>query len=128
MLKTLDVLNIWAKSQILVSDNTTLLMKYNHDGLISDLCAARMGVHGVAEEMLMSLKGRDDLPNLLVAFFEADEDKGCNDCWASSRIKEHPECDTKIKRWFDSREKLLFLCQLLNCFPNETPQNLPTSK
>lgn len=112
-IETIDVLKIWANAQVLVADNTSLLMKYNHDGVISDLCSARMQVHSVAEEMLLGLKGREDLPPILLSFFKAEEDKGCSNCWLSSRIKEHEDCDNKIKRYFETRENLLLISQLL---------------
>lgn len=113
-----DVLKVWVKAQMLVLDNTSLMIKYRRssgNAIIDELCVARMKVHNIAEEMLMSLQNQEDLPPLLLNFFEANNDKGCDGCWLSSSISnKHEDCNIKINRWFDTRKKLLFDCQLLN--------------
>jgi len=112
-----DVLRVWVKAQMLVLDNTPLMIKYRHGNnpIIDELCVARMQVYNIAEEMLMSLQNQEALPSLLLNFFEANNDRGCDSCWLSSGISDnHEDCNIKINRWFDARKKLLFDCQLLN--------------
>ena len=107
MLAVSTIIKIWAQSVTLVGDNAELLTQTRHDPLISELCSARMEVLSVAEALLATLNGQQNLPEPLVAFFAADADKGCNHCWLSSRMpKEHPECWEKINRWFDTRTAL----------------------
>jgi hypothetical protein len=48
------------------------------------------------------------MPKEVQRFARAMTDPGCNECWVSSKIScNHPECNLKIKEWFDAREALI---------------------
>lgn len=70
----------------------------------SDKCVARMSELKKADA---ELKGLADIP-LLDLFNARDKDPGCAGCWLSSRVvKEHAECDFKIREWFGYRDALV---------------------
>lgn len=50
----------------------------------------------------------DGMPEEILRFAKASSDPGCGHCWLSSKIGgTHPECQAKIKEWFDAREALI---------------------
>ena len=76
---------------------------------VSRLCTERMEECATADRELFERDGRDvERPRPLDLFFAAERDKGCLSCWVTSRSRTpHPECQEKIRRWFDCREALL---------------------
>jgi hypothetical protein len=73
-------------------------------------CTPQMARYHNAEDAVLALAGRNDLPDAVTAFIEASRDMGCRHCWLSSRAaKQHSECQTKINRWFDARTKIIAL-------------------
>jgi hypothetical protein len=58
-----------------------------------------------AEQALVALAGRADLPEPLAAFIAAAADNGCRRCWLSSdKSKSHWKCRAKIRRYFDAQD------------------------
>ncbi|MFA5766946.1 MAG: hypothetical protein WC919_03420 [Candidatus Paceibacterota bacterium] len=63
---------------------------------------------GKMDRTLFSLVESDAMPDEFTRFMAARADPGCSHCWISSKISgTHPECQTKIKEWFDAREALI---------------------
>jgi len=82
-----------------------LLMSPEHQ----EECAVRMERLKKAEAALDP--GRPwphHLPVELVAYLNADHNKGCHKCWDSSNPK-HPDCADRIQRWFAARRALVEL-------------------
>lgn len=108
-----QILEIWAKTHRAADDNPGLMIKAAGAEVkpIHDLCAARMTCIRAADELLLTLKNQPwplALPALLVDYFAAQDDPGCSRCWMSSRAKkEHDECEEKIKKYFDAKNKLI---------------------
>ena len=74
---------------------------------VTNECAERMRVCGVADEAFWKLAERpaEEVPPLVRLYIDAENDKGCAHCWLSSCVmKNHPECQFKISRWFGYRE------------------------
>lgn len=72
----------------------------------------------VSAEMMVEVQKMDDaleqfihdpdMPAEVQRFAKAMADPGCGKCWVSSKIGcNHPECNVKIKEWFDAREALI---------------------
>ena len=103
--QVLDRIIAWGHAHAAVRDNTNLLLKNweaNHE-----LCAHRMKVLEEAENEMLALSGRTDLPPALVRYINAKDDSGCSQCWYSSRHNlNHPDCQAKIQEYFLAREHL----------------------
>jgi len=55
-----------------------------------------------------SITSLDGMPEEIRRFAKASLDPGCSSCWLSSKIEgTHPECQIKIKEWFDAKEALI---------------------
>jgi hypothetical protein len=71
-------------------------------------CTPHMARFNSSERAVLALADRPDLPAPLAAFIAADADKGCPQCWVSSdKTRNHPECQVKIRRYFDARAALV---------------------
>ena len=101
-----NIVKEFALAHIDAKDNPKLLCE--DYARYRDLCIARMKRIKIADDALFGLKDEADLPKLVLNFFEASDDRGCNHCWLSTSPKDqHSECNVKIKRWFKTRDDLI---------------------
>lgn len=104
---TIDVLVRWYKAHKAAEDNSAKMLAawgVEESRRVSDECVAKMSGLKKADADLNGLAG---IP-LLDLFNARDKDPGCARCWLSSRVvKEHPECDFKIREWFGYRDALM---------------------
>lgn len=71
------------------------------------LCNQRMLRVRMIERVIVDVADRDDAPSELRDFVAAHADQGCSSCWLSAtRNKNHPECQSKIDRYFATRGRL----------------------
>lgn len=99
-----EALKRWVRARTLAGENPSLLLK-DHSRY-EPLCVQRMKDLDTAWEELNSFPD-EEVNEAMKAFRIAESDKGCSGCWFSSmRDNNHPECEMKIKRWFDARKKL----------------------
>ena len=108
-----EILIAWQKAHEQVEDNASLSIRF--EGKFSELCGARMNVVSVTDSMLYSLPvNGEDYPEELTRHLKSNADKGCMSCWISSFIgRNHPECNEKIREWFDSKEQLLMYIEVV---------------
>jgi hypothetical protein len=106
-----EILINWKQCKDLNSDNTTLLLNNVPDA--SKICSLRMSLLEYSQIELYSLSLdilalENNYPKELIDHLEAakDNSKICS-CWGSSIRGEHPECDKKKKRYFDTEKVLL---------------------
>jgi hypothetical protein len=100
-----DRIATWAIACDTAKDNADLLIKDHMKH--HEECARRMRVLGVAEDEMLRLADRSNLPAPLKRFINANDDRGCSGCWLSSAGPSHPECAAKIDEWFTSRRLLV---------------------
>lgn len=95
----------WYEAHKQTSTNSSLLL-LNHTKF-SDLCASRMNVSQIADNMLYAISLEDeDNPKELTRHLKANQDKSC--CSHISILKDkHPECIEKSNEWFESQKNLL---------------------
>lgn len=102
----LETIRLWARSKKSAEQNTAVLLAEGSVAL--DECVRRIKVVKAAEDAMLELQGRSELPQELLTFFEAREDSGCIKCWVSSNPSSfHPECRKKIDRYFRVEEDLI---------------------
>ncbi len=108
---TQEILIAWQKAHEQAEDNASLLLK---NEIFSELCATRMSVCLIADELLYGLTvDSSDNPKELNRHLVANTDKACSQCsFSSSTTDIHPECNDKIKEWFNSKEQLLVYIQM----------------
>ena len=94
----------FANAQRAAAHNAELLLQ---DWTKGDECASRMRVLANAEEDLLALGGRPNLPAVLTRYLEANDDKGCAQCWLTSSMNTHPECIKKSNEYFTARTNLI---------------------
>ena len=98
----------WALKSIQAEDNPRLLLESDSN---TEYCVVVMKELSKCEADLFQLKDTYDIKELpieLQNYFSNSEKEnyGCPPCWVSSAGPIHSECDFKIKRFFDSVEKL----------------------
>jgi hypothetical protein len=98
-------LRLWATAKRNASENTRLILRDSSDATMR-LCAERMKILQEAENVLLTLDGAD-LPEQLVRFKKAEEDRGCCVCWVRSDNSLHPECRAKINEFFRAQDNLM---------------------
>jgi len=104
-----QIISLWAIAEVEAEKNPSLMLASRPVNFkaTQEFCIRQMQELEKATLRLLSLEGQSDLPLPLLVFFEANNDKGCDSCWLSSRKgKNHPDCNIKIDQWFDARDKL----------------------
>jgi len=102
-----EILIAWQKADEQAHENPSLLLQ-NHE-LFTGLCEARMEVCIITEKLLYNLPiDNINYPEELTRHLKANADQGCFACRCSSFTEDnHPECNDKMKEWFNSKEQLL---------------------
>lgn len=90
------------------ADQNHKIMAGNPTKEQQDGCIIRMGRLAVATQNLDLLAGREDNPPALQEYQAAAQDRGCDQCWLSSKVSgQHPECQDKIDRMFAATAALV---------------------
>jgi hypothetical protein len=102
---TVVVLREWWLAHHFAEENSRLLIE-NSSEETSNLCAKRMCRCDRADAALFRLE--TEIPPILALYMEVSKDKGCQHCWFSSNPNDkHPDCTSKIARWFGYRDALM---------------------
>lgn len=101
-----DVIREFAIAHTEAEDNPRLLLlDYSAN---EPLCAERMKRCKKADEALFALVGNPSLPQQAKDYLAAENDSACSSCRLSSkRVVDHPECEAKMKRWWETRTALI---------------------
>ena len=92
----------------LAAEKNAGVMVGNPSAKAVDECAVRMERVDAAESAIFGIQDSGELPPVLSEFLGAEADKGCFDCWVTSRVEQrHTACSAKIAHWFDSRDALI---------------------
>jgi hypothetical protein len=102
---TNEIIAEFAAAHDAAKDNPALLIK--DSGKYTSICVERMKRVELADQALFTISNWPDLPVEAKKFFQAHEDRGCSSCRYAACGAIHPECDTKIKRWFQARDALV---------------------
>lgn len=102
------IIKEYAVAHLAADDNPKLLIK--NPVKYTLLCNARMFRIALIDEAILNIGEREDAPIELKNFLIAEADKGCPSCWISSKKNNnHADCQKKIDRWFETRQKLIEL-------------------
>jgi hypothetical protein len=79
------------------------------DRALGEFCPCRSSIVGILPLTVTPQPADfDGMPEEICRFAKASLDPGCSHCWLSSRVDNtHPECQVKIKEWFDAKEALI---------------------
>lgn len=94
----------WAEAHQAAQRNPGVMIESNFSQPVMEECAARMKKLEYAEDEMLSLNRA--IPQALQNHMDARADRACSSCWFSSRGPKHPECRSKIDRFFRTRTEL----------------------
>ena len=116
--KLLCALKHWLYCHNIANTNAGLLIKaskLNANGynLISDICGQRMNDLYEAGKIVDSFKNAQNVPSVLIDFWQAENNEACGDCMMSSAGPKHEECKQKMNNYWNKKSELIKFCQSL---------------